>query len=78
MGFVILSEMEFVILLSIIFVAEVRPAPHMDNLVGIYKSMEDASGINIFMTQNAPSTKSSGIFCTCILHVIVLRFPGVC
>ncbi|XP_068322017.1 protein BREAST CANCER SUSCEPTIBILITY 1 homolog [Pyrus communis] len=38
---------------------EVRPAPHMDNLVSIYKSMEDASGINIFVTQNAPSTKSS-------------------
>lgn len=60
MGFVILSIVfNF---LSIIFVSEVRPAPHMDNLVGIYKSMEDASGINIFMTQNAPSTKSSGIF----------------
>ncbi|KAL6201474.1 hypothetical protein ACLB2K_025188 [Fragaria x ananassa] len=38
---------------------EVRPAPHMDNLVGIYKSMEDASGTNIFMTQSAPSTKSA-------------------
>ncbi|KAM2042974.1 hypothetical protein ACFXTH_036469 [Malus domestica] len=38
---------------------EVRPAPHMDNLVSIYKSMEHASGINIFVTQNAPSTKSS-------------------
>lgn len=43
------------------FCAEVRPAPHMDNLVGIYKSMEDASGTNIFMTQSAPSTKSAGI-----------------
>nr|XP_011460685.1 PREDICTED: protein BREAST CANCER SUSCEPTIBILITY 1 homolog isoform X3 [Fragaria vesca subsp. vesca] len=38
---------------------EVRPAPHMDNLVGIYKNMEDASGTNIFMTQSAPSTKSA-------------------
>ncbi|KAL6282708.1 hypothetical protein ACE6H2_013637 [Prunus campanulata] len=38
---------------------EIRPAPHMDNLVSIYKSMEVASGINIFVTQNAPSTKSS-------------------
>ncbi|GAV76413.1 BRCT domain-containing protein/zf-HC5HC2H domain-containing protein/zf-C3HC4_2 domain-containing protein [Cephalotus follicularis] len=38
---------------------EVRAAPHMDNLVSIYKSMEIASGINIFVTQNAPpSTKS--------------------
>ncbi|KAE7996126.1 hypothetical protein FH972_000874 [Carpinus fangiana] len=38
---------------------EVRPAPHMDNLVSVYKSMEIASGINIFVTQNAPSTKFS-------------------
>ncbi|XP_062012669.1 protein BREAST CANCER SUSCEPTIBILITY 1 homolog [Rosa rugosa] len=38
---------------------EVRPAPHMDNLVSIYKSMEDASGINMFMTQSALSAKSS-------------------
>ncbi|KAM4112341.1 hypothetical protein ACJW30_05G133100 [Castanea mollissima] len=38
---------------------EVRPAPHMDNLVSIYKSMEAASGINIFVTQNAPSNKLS-------------------
>ncbi|CAN6689452.1 unnamed protein product [Malus baccata var. baccata] len=38
---------------------EVRPAPHMDNLVSIYKSMEDDLGINIFVTQNAPPTKSS-------------------
>ncbi|KAJ7969043.1 protein BREAST CANCER SUSCEPTIBILITY 1-like [Quillaja saponaria] len=36
---------------------EVRPAPHMDNLVSIYKNMEVASGINIFVTQNVPSTK---------------------
>ncbi|KAJ4980719.1 hypothetical protein NE237_031556 [Protea cynaroides] len=35
---------------------EVRPAPHMDNLVHIYKSMEVASGISIFTTQAAPST----------------------
>nr|KYP45159.1 Protein BREAST CANCER SUSCEPTIBILITY 1 isogeny [Cajanus cajan] len=38
---------------------EVRPAPHMDNLVSIYKNMEAASGINIFVTQNAPVTKLS-------------------
>ncbi|PON71644.1 BRCA1-associated [Parasponia andersonii] len=38
---------------------EVRPVPHMDNLVSIYKSMEIASGLNIFITQNAPSTKLS-------------------
>ncbi|XP_058098715.1 protein BREAST CANCER SUSCEPTIBILITY 1 homolog [Magnolia sinica] len=38
---------------------EVRAAPHMDNLVSIYKSMEAASGINIFVTQAAPPTKKS-------------------
>ncbi|XP_077253825.1 breast cancer susceptibility1 [Tasmannia lanceolata] len=32
---------------------EVRAAPHMDNLVSIYKSMEVASGTNIFVTQTA-------------------------
>ncbi|KAB1222787.1 hypothetical protein CJ030_MR2G022278 [Morella rubra] len=31
----------------------------MDNLVSVYKSMEVASGINIFVTQNASSTKLS-------------------
>ncbi|XVF45985.1 hypothetical protein PTKIN_Ptkin02bG0251800 [Pterospermum kingtungense] len=38
---------------------EVRPAPHMDNLVSIYKSMEVASGFNIFVTQNPPLNKSA-------------------
>ncbi|KAE8816292.1 Protein BREAST CANCER SUSCEPTIBILITY 1-like protein [Hordeum vulgare] len=30
---------------------EIRPAPHMDNLVGILKSMEAASGCNVVSTQ---------------------------
>ncbi|MBA0850065.1 hypothetical protein Goshw_024745 [Gossypium schwendimanii] len=38
---------------------EVRPAPHMDNLVSIYKSMEVASGFNIFVTQDAPLDTSA-------------------
>ncbi|XP_015868465.3 protein BREAST CANCER SUSCEPTIBILITY 1 homolog [Ziziphus jujuba] len=38
---------------------EVRSAPHMDSLVNVYKSMEIASGINIFVTQHAPSSKFS-------------------
>ncbi|CAL0301265.1 unnamed protein product [Lupinus luteus] len=38
---------------------EVRPAPHMDNMVSIYKSMENASGISMFVTQNVPVTKLS-------------------
>ncbi|KAJ8758777.1 hypothetical protein K2173_000498 [Erythroxylum novogranatense] len=38
---------------------EIRAAPHMDNLVSIYKSMEVASGFNIFVTQNASTTKLS-------------------
>lgn len=32
----------------------------MDNLVSVYKSMEVASGVNIFVTQTAASTKLSG------------------
>lgn len=47
-------------LASTILSAEVRPAPHMDNLVSIYKNMEVASGVNIFVTQNLSSTKLSG------------------
>ncbi|KAM6551970.1 hypothetical protein CsatB_001778 [Cannabis sativa] len=38
---------------------EIRPVPHMDNLVSVYKSMEVASGMNIFITQNASASKSS-------------------
>ncbi|CAI0548465.1 unnamed protein product [Linum tenue] len=37
---------------------EIRPAAHMDNLVSIYRSMEAASGFNIFVTQTAPTAKS--------------------
>lgn len=48
--------------------AEVRPAPHMDNLVSIYKSMEVASGFNIFVTQTVPSTKISGTSQYACLH----------
>nr|XP_029116035.1 protein BREAST CANCER SUSCEPTIBILITY 1 homolog isoform X2 [Elaeis guineensis] len=40
---------------------EVRPAPHMDNLVSIYKSMEAAAGTNKFSTQLAPSAKYSAL-----------------
>ncbi|CAH9110704.1 unnamed protein product [Cuscuta epithymum] len=39
---------------------EVRPAPQMDNLVSIYKSLEAASGVNIFDTQTESSTKTIG------------------
>ncbi|XP_010687017.2 protein BREAST CANCER SUSCEPTIBILITY 1 homolog isoform X2 [Beta vulgaris subsp. vulgaris] len=38
---------------------EIRPAPHMDNLVNIYKSMEVASGITLFVSQNGPTTRLS-------------------
>ncbi|PKA46564.1 Protein breast cancer susceptibility 1 like [Apostasia shenzhenica] len=37
---------------------EIHPAPHMDNLVSIYKSMEAASGLSIFTTQVGPSKNS--------------------
>ncbi|XP_021733074.1 protein BREAST CANCER SUSCEPTIBILITY 1 homolog [Chenopodium quinoa] len=36
---------------------EIRPAPHMDNLVNIYKNMEVASGFTLFVSQSGPSTK---------------------
>ncbi|GER24630.1 protein BREAST CANCER SUSCEPTIBILITY 1 homolog [Striga asiatica] len=40
---------------------EIRPAPHMDNLVSVYKSMEVAAGVSIFVTQTAGvPTKISG------------------
>lgn len=39
---------------------EIRPALHMDNLVSIYKNMEIASGVNMFLTQSNPSTKLPG------------------
>lgn len=32
----------------------------MDNLVSIYKNMEIASGVNMFLTQSNPSTKLPG------------------
>ncbi|KAL1555779.1 protein BREAST CANCER SUSCEPTIBILITY 1 [Salvia divinorum] len=38
---------------------EIRPAPHMDNLVSVYKSMEVASGVSIFNTQTEASTGPS-------------------
>ncbi|ONK65178.1 uncharacterized protein A4U43_C07F34490 [Asparagus officinalis] len=39
---------------------EVRAAPHMDNLVTVFKSMEAAVGVNILTTQIGPSTKNPG------------------
>ncbi|KAM3411673.1 hypothetical protein ACQJBY_003378 [Aegilops geniculata] len=36
---------------------EIRPAPHMDNLVGILKSMEAASGSNVVSTQVTPAAQ---------------------
>ena len=56
----ILSCLLILFLLFTILSAEVRPAPHMDNLVSIYKSMEAASGMNIFISQNLSSAKLSG------------------
>lgn len=41
-------------------VAEVRAAPHMDNLVSIFKSMEVATGTSILSTQLAPTAKNTG------------------
>ncbi|XP_064970451.1 protein BREAST CANCER SUSCEPTIBILITY 1 homolog isoform X1 [Musa acuminata AAA Group] len=38
---------------------EVRAAPHMDNLVSIFKSMEDMAGTNIFSTQIGPQNSGN-------------------
>lgn len=39
---------------------EIRPAPHMDNLVSIFKSMEAAAGTNVVSTQVNPAAKVAG------------------
>ncbi|KAL6609684.1 hypothetical protein ACP70R_039653 [Stipagrostis hirtigluma subsp. patula] len=36
---------------------EIRPAPHMDNLVAVFKSMEAAAGTNVVSTQEVPAPK---------------------
>ncbi|KAG2618228.1 hypothetical protein PVAP13_3NG258255 [Panicum virgatum] len=36
---------------------EIRPAPHMDNLVAVFKSMEAAAGTSVVSTQLAPAPK---------------------
>lgn len=57
------------LLTSIIFGAiEIRPALHMDNLVSIYKNMEVASGVNIFVTQTNPSSKLQGNIPSLVIH----------
>ncbi|MFS7931619.1 putative chromatin regulator PHD family [Helianthus anomalus] len=38
---------------------EIRPAPHMDTLVSIYKNMEVSSGVNILVTQTEPQTQGN-------------------
>lgn len=53
-------DYEFVNINYNFLLIEIRPAPHMDNLVSIYKGMEVASGVNIFITQNVVSSKLSG------------------
>ncbi|KAI3495486.1 hypothetical protein L1887_37827 [Cichorium endivia] len=37
-------------------ILKIRPAPHMDTLVNIYKSMEVSSGVNILVTQSEHQT----------------------
>ncbi|CAK9187563.1 unnamed protein product [Ilex paraguariensis] len=44
----------------------------MDNLVCIYKSMEVASGVNIFVTQTAPSTKLSDMQAELFPHTFTI------
>ncbi|GJM89024.1 hypothetical protein PR202_ga05620 [Eleusine coracana subsp. coracana] len=39
---------------------EIRPAPHMDNLVAAFKSMEAAAGTSVVSTQDAPAVTIAG------------------
>ncbi|KAG2318486.1 hypothetical protein Bca52824_011699 [Brassica carinata] len=39
---------------------EIRGAPHMDSLVSIYKNMEVASGVHMFVTQTKQSSPEKG------------------
>lgn len=52
----------------IIRATEIRPALHMDNLVSIYKNMEIASGVNMFLTQSNPSSKLPGNIQSVVIH----------
>lgn len=44
---------------------EIRPAPHMDSLVSIYKNMEVSSGVNILVTQTEPQTQGMVLVIKC-------------
>ncbi|GAA0150225.1 hypothetical protein LIER_43089 [Lithospermum erythrorhizon] len=46
---------------------EIRPAPHIDNLVAIYKNMEVVSGVNMFISHTGPRTQSK----TCMGNLYV-------
>ena len=43
-----------------LLLAEIRPAPHMDNLVSVFKSMEAAAGTSVVSTQLTPAPKVAG------------------
>ena len=43
-----------------LLLVEIRPAPHMDNLVAVFKSMEAAAGTSVVSTQLAPALKVAG------------------
>jgi len=43
-----------------LLLVEIRPAPHMDNLVAVFKSMEAAAGTSVVSTQLAPAPKVAG------------------
>jgi hypothetical protein len=43
-----------------LLIIEIRPAPHMDNLVAVFKSMEAAAGTSVVSTQLAPAPKVAG------------------
>eukprot|EP01018_Ginkgo_biloba_P030478 Gb_00493 [translate_table: standard] len=46
---------------------EVRLAPHMDSLVNIYRNMELAAGINLFVSQPIAAADSTGNIVYCVV-----------
>jgi hypothetical protein len=47
---------------ALVLLAEIRPSPHMDNLVSILKGMEAAAGTNVVSTQVTSVVEVAGNF----------------
>jgi hypothetical protein len=47
---------------ALVLLVEIRPSPHMDNLVSILKGMEAAAGTNVVSTQVTSAVEVAGNF----------------